>query len=210
MKRFLSSLFICSYLCILMYGVVCHTLTTGVAQHPGMYFVVWDMFCGWDSYANKFHVVGEGESGKYYELAPGPWGEIHPYGNLGRQHYDSHLAHVHRLALNTLKHTSHEPILKFYVIEELWSKKYDFPEYLWKRKYEAPREPLSYFNTRLVYDGEGVLVHKNSSWFDNQVSRTINTPRIMADMRSNRPSMVIQGPSLPRETSSQGLSVSGN
>ncbi|MFO1021563.1 MAG: hypothetical protein U0903_12830 [Planctomycetales bacterium] len=210
MKRYLSSFFICFYLGVLSFGVICHTLSTGIAQHPGMYFIVWDMFCGWDSYMNHVHVIGEGESGKFYELTPAPWGEIHPYGSAGRQHYDSHLAHAHRLAMNSLKHTSHEPMLKFYVVEELWSKKFDFPDYLWKRKYEVPREPLSYFNTRLVFDGEGVLVQKNTSWFDNQVSRTIHTPRVMADLRSNRPPIIMQSPSLPRETASPGLTVSGN
>lgn len=207
MKRLASSLFVCFYLTALGYGVVCHAFSTGNVQHPVMYYLVWDMFCGWDSYANKFHVVGEGESGQYYELAPGPWGDIHPYGNLGRQNYDSHLAHLYRMALNSLKHSSHEPMVKIHVIEELWSKKFDFPEYLWNRKYEVPREPLSYFHRRLEYEPDGELAVQNTSWFENQVARTVNVSRAIAGRTQSRPSFFF-GPGASAQNVPE--SVSGN
>ena len=72
-KRWAVSLVIVGYLGSLGYGIVCHTLNFNTTSHPGMYFVVWDMFCGWSAYANRLHIIGEGEDNKYYELAPGPW-----------------------------------------------------------------------------------------------------------------------------------------
>ncbi|GAF86661.1 unnamed protein product, partial [marine sediment metagenome] len=74
MKRWLTHLLIVTYLGTLFAGVACHALELGVQSHPGMYMIVWDMFCGWSSYAGRIEVIGEGESGKYYQLAPGPWG----------------------------------------------------------------------------------------------------------------------------------------
>ena len=84
MKRWLTHLLISGYLLALFGGIASHTLNLGAVSHPGMYFFVWDMFCGWSSYADRIQVVGEGESGTYYQLAPGPWGEFKPYGKIGR------------------------------------------------------------------------------------------------------------------------------
>ena len=78
-KRWAVSLVIVSYLGSLGYGIVCHTLNFNTASHPGMYFVVWDMFCGWSAYANRLHIVGEGEDrwAKLRKLSRrgfrGPW-----------------------------------------------------------------------------------------------------------------------------------------
>ena len=65
-KRWAVSLVIVGYLSSLGYGIVCHTLNFNTASHPAMYFVVWDMFCGWSAYANRVHIIGEGEDNKYY------------------------------------------------------------------------------------------------------------------------------------------------
>src|SRR5262249_43908290 len=79
--------FIASYLGTLSYGIFCHTLGFGVGAHPLMYFIVWDMFCGWTAYDSRVHVVAETENQKYYDVATPPWGEFHPWGHLGRQHF---------------------------------------------------------------------------------------------------------------------------
>jgi len=46
MKRWLSHFTIAVYLAALSWGIVAHALSFGAASHPGMYFLVWDMFCG--------------------------------------------------------------------------------------------------------------------------------------------------------------------
>ena len=88
MKRWMTHLGIGAYLMALAFGFVTHAVDFGTGCHPIMYFLIWDMFCGWSSYEGRMHVISEGESGKFYELAPGPWGEFHPYGFIDRHHYD--------------------------------------------------------------------------------------------------------------------------
>ena len=73
MKRWLATTFIAAYLFILSGGLACHAMGFAVTSHPLMYFIVWDMFCGWCAYTTQTHVIAEGESMKFYELAPGPW-----------------------------------------------------------------------------------------------------------------------------------------
>src|SRR5436305_14496207 len=118
MKRWLSHLTIGAYLTALSLGIVCHTLNFGNAAHPFMYYFVWDMFCGWSSHEIRYHVVGVGDSGTVYELAPGPWVRFMPYGDLDRMHYDVLGNSHHKMALNALKRTDHEPIHRIVMLEE--------------------------------------------------------------------------------------------
>jgi len=103
MKRWLTHSFIAAYLLALSWGIVAHAVNFGTGAHPAMYYVVWDMFCGWTSYSSRTLIIGQGESGKYYELAPGPWGEFKPFGKLGRRNYDPSGTHSPKLALNALR-----------------------------------------------------------------------------------------------------------
>ena len=130
-KLWAVSMVIVSYLGSLGYGIVCHTLNFNTASHPAMYFVVWDMFCGWSAYANRLHIIGEGEDGKYYELAPGPWTKFTPFGDLTRHHYDPFLNHSSDIVRNCLKHTRAKPMRRLLVIEEYWAKKYNLPDSVW-------------------------------------------------------------------------------
>ena len=114
LKRWLAGAFIVAYLSALGLGVVSHALAFQQNAHPMMYFVVWDMFCGWSAYASRTHVIAEGESGKFYRLTPTPWGEYHPYSDLGRQHYDPFSSHCQRIGTNVLRHTRHEPISRMW------------------------------------------------------------------------------------------------
>lgn len=192
MKRWLVTLFICSYLSCLGYGIFCHTLSVNTAKHPGMYFVIWDMFCGWSAYANRLHVVGEGVSGKFYEIAPAPWGEIIPYRAEGRLQYDTVTLHTARLVQNTLVHTDHEPITRIFVIEESWSKKFDLPDAIWNARYGKPKHRQTYFRIRQEMAGDAQLIRSNSTWLDNQAAICLgDNPRLSADSRNGQPFFVI-------------------
>ena len=62
LKRGLSYLTITSYVGILLFGIFCHTFSFRTGSHPGMYYIVWDMFCGWSAYSIRTHIIGEGIS----------------------------------------------------------------------------------------------------------------------------------------------------
>jgi len=173
-KRWAVSLVIVSYLGSLGYGIVCHTLNFNTASHPGMYFVVWDMFCGWSAYANRLHIIGEGEDNKYYQLAPGPWTEFTPYGDLARHHYDPFLNHSSRLVQNCLEHTRAKPMRRILVIEEYWAKKYNLPDSVWTHFFDEPRVKHSYFQVRQVMAPCGTTVRRFPSWLSRQSNLVVS------------------------------------
>jgi len=173
-KRWAVSLVIVCYLGSLGYGIVCHTLNFNTASHPGMYFVVWDMFCGWSAYATRLHIVGEGEDNKYYELAPGPWTEFTPYGDLARHHYDPFLNHTSRLVQNCLEHTRAKPMRRILVIEEYWAKKYNLPDSVWDHFFDEPRQKYSYFQVRQVLAPCGTTVRRFPSWLSRQSNLAVS------------------------------------
>ena len=145
MKRVLTVLFIAGYIGVLTYGNLCHVLRSGVAAHPLMYMIVWDMFCGWSAFDSRIHIVAEGESEKYYDLTHAPWGELHPYGYIGRENYDQWQNHTGPIGINVLKHTRHEPITRLFVIEECWAKKFNLPDHIWQHRYDDPKDASGKF-----------------------------------------------------------------
>jgi hypothetical protein len=188
MKRKLAIGMIVCYLGALSFGVVAHALQYRQSSHPGMYFIVWDMFCGWAGYETRLHIIGEGESGRYYELAPGPWKEIRPYGDLARHHYDSYASHTLAIARNTLNHTAHEPIQRVFVVEENWAKKFNLPDELWQARYPDEKNFHSYYHLRQTYSTDGKLLASQASWFDYQANLALNdNPRLAQDSRRARP-----------------------
>lgn len=194
MKRWLSHLTIVAYLGTLLAGIGCHALNWGISSHPAMYYIVWDMFCGWAAYESRYHVIGEGESGTYYELSPGPWGDIRPYGKLGRRHYDPDGIYCLRMAQNTLRHTDHEPMARLFVIQESWAKKYNLPDHLWAMRHEEPKEKYSYFRVRQITTGDGMILHAQSSWLDYQARIALaSNPRLRAEMQRSRPFVAVDG-----------------
>lgn len=193
MKRWLATFTIAGYLGALGFGVVAHALNYKHASHPVMYFLVWDMFCGWAAYENRIHIIGEGDSGRYYELAPGPWSDFHPFGELSRHHYDPFCRHALTLAENTLRNTDHEPIQRIYVVEETWAKKFNVPDHLWEKRYPEPKEPYSYFHLRKVYRGDGTLLTENGGWFDYQTHASISdNPRLWNDSQKGKSFLEVQ------------------
>jgi len=188
MKRWLTHIVITAYLGALGFGIFSHAVNYKVGAHPVMYFVVWDMFCGWASHASRLQIIGEGESGDFYELAPGPWGEIKPFGDIGRRHYDAFCVFTPKMAFNCLEHTKHEPMRRIYIVEECWPKKYNLPDRVYARRHADPKDPHHYFHVRYVLDGEGSILQKNGYWLTYQNALCIsNNPRLMADARKGRP-----------------------
>lgn len=207
MKRWLSHLVITAYLSALGMGLFCHALEFQTGIHPGMYFFVWDMFCGWAAHEIRYHVIGEGESGTYYELAPGPWGAFTPYGNLERQHHDALGNHFHRMASNTLRHTDHEPITRIFVVEEAWSKKYNLPDHIWAQRFEEPKDPHHYYWVWAIYNSEGLLLSVSPTWITHQYHAVLlDNPRLQAEFQKSRPFLAINPQHrLDADTSGTGL-----
>lgn len=188
MKRGLAIATIAVYLGSLTFGIAAHALNFKSDIHPAMYFVVWDMFCGWAGYETRTHIIGEGESGKFYQLAPGPWGDFNPFGDIDRHHYDAFLNHARTQALNCLQQTDHEPMQRIFVVDEVWAKKFNLPNDLWAKRYVEPKEPYSYFHLRQVMNGEGQMVTLHGSWFDHQAGLCLSdNPRIWREAQQNKP-----------------------
>ena len=194
MKRWLIHLTIVAYLGAMGFGVCAHAVNFATGAHPVMYFLVWDMFCGWAAYETRLHIIGEGASGKYYELAPGPWGELRPFGKIGRRHYDSYAIFSNRFAQNCLKNTEHEPMGRIFVVEEHWPKKYNFPDHVWDIRFDEPKDKHSYYHVRHVYSADGVPTYAANSWLSWQGAMTIsNNPRLLAESRRGRPFIAVNG-----------------
>jgi hypothetical protein len=188
MKRWLANLTLVVYLGAFSWGIISHALQFGQQIHPGMYFFVWDMFCGWSWYERRQHVIGEGESGKFYELDPAPWGEFNPFGNIGRRHFDTGGAYGVKFGFNTLKHTKHEPIVRIFSIEEYFAKKYNLPDFLWRRYYPEAKDPTSYYNTTLVVRGDGKVLQSRPQWLATQFARAMQSnPELIKQAGASTP-----------------------
>lgn len=194
MRRRLTHLLIAGYLGALFFGIGSHCFKYCDACHPGMYFVVWDMFCGWSTWEQRLHIIGEGESGTYYRLAPGPWADYQPYSNVSRHHYDNFGNHAARLAVNCLKHTDHEPMRRVFVVEESWNKKYNMPVSLRQDVVGAADEKHSYLYLRDEYRADGTTVVRRPPWHALQMARsTSENPRLHAQARGGAPMILAEG-----------------
>lgn len=193
MKRWLTHAVIAMYLSTLGAGVLAHTLQMGTALHPGMYYIVWDMFCGWSAYSARTHIIGESTDGRYYELAPGPWGEFKPFGHLARHHYDVLFNASHRFARNTLRHSQHDSsIARIYVVEECWPKKFNVAEAVWNRQHDEPKDIFKYYNVKSVFDGDGALIAAYPTWLSRQsMINVANNPRLKMESHRGRDFMVV-------------------
>lgn len=195
MKRWFSHCVITLYLGCVLFGVAVHAVEYREHDHPAMYFIVWDMFCGWTAWEQRLHIIGEGESGEYYELAPGPWGDYEPFGNLDRHHYDPFVNHAARMAVNTLHQTQHEPIHRVFVIEEVWAKKYNLPVGLQQELTPVPGEKRTYCYVRDVYTADGTVIRRGLSWFSDQAKQSLwNNPRLARQTQFGRPQYVVSRP----------------
>ncbi len=188
MRRWISHLLIAGYLGSLAMGVGFQALKFTAGASPFMYFFTWDMFCGWSAFEARYHLIAEGESGTYYWLSPGPWGEFQPYGDLTRNHYDYYGNGLIRMAMNTVRHTDHEPLQRILFVEECWPKKYNLPDHLWAMRFSEPKEPMSYFWLRDVYSADGKLLDQKIDFLKQLYADSIyKNPRLQADATRGRP-----------------------
>jgi hypothetical protein len=190
MKRWATHLFIAAYLGALGLGLAAHALTFLKSSHPAMYFIVWDMYCGWTTYEIRMHILGEGDSGNYYELSPGPWGDFRPFGGPQRQDYDAGANFGYSIAANTLAQTEHEPIRRIVVVEEAWPKKYNLSSPLWERQYGTPKpsEPYSYFHVRSIYNAAGAPLAQAGPLLGVQLEALVlDNPELRSNLHRGRP-----------------------
>lgn len=187
MRRWCVGIFITSYLTALTVGILSQTLRVGMAAHPVMYFIVWDMYCGWAAYNSKYRAVAEGVSGTCYDLEPPPWGTFKPYNTLDRFQYSTATGWMAKTAAHTVAHTQHEPIARIFVIEESWAKQFDLPEYVWKARYNIPKNKYTYSTIRVELDGTGQVVKAYNNWVDVQRQMMVgDNPRLQQIMRNTR------------------------
>jgi hypothetical protein len=202
MKRWLSNCIIGLYLTALSIGIIAHTMKFGSAAHPAMYYFVWDMFCGWSSHEIRYHVIGQGESGSYYELAPGPWGTFMPYGDLDRMHYDVLGNAQHKMALNALKRTDHEPIHRIVILEEVWPKQYNLSDHMWSLRYDQPKDRMSYYWQRAEMTDDGHVISAVGEYLDYLQKKSVaDNPRLRDDLHRGQDHFALS-PSLRSTNSS--------
>lgn len=189
MKRLATNCVIAAYIGALCFGIVAHAIKYKVNSHPGMYYIVWDMFCGWAAYSSRTQIIAEGESGRYYQVAPPPWGELKPFGHIERRHYDPYEDLMGKLIRNNLRNTSHEPITNVYVVEEIWPKKFNLPDDVWAERFNGqPKDVRHYYNVRGVYNGAGVKLQCRPTWNDLQIARSVaDNPRLRKQAQGAQP-----------------------
>ena len=181
--KWCAGVFIGCYLAVLAAGIVAHSLKVGLAGNTLSYFVVWDMFCGYQAYDQRTHLIAESRSGKYYELRE-PWGEFCPFGHLGRLQYDhtDHLVSKH--IDHILNHTQHEPIESVFFVQEVWPKQYNLPEHLWRQNFGNEREKISYYHLRAICNEDGGVVALHPNWLKQQTLNSISdNPRLRHEVR---------------------------
>ncbi|MGE5195245.1 MAG: hypothetical protein ACM3U2_22350 [Deltaproteobacteria bacterium] len=198
MKRVLVVAFMIFYVGALTYGNICHLVQEGKSSHPLMYFLVWDMFCGWTAFDSRIHIVAEAESGKFYDLTHPPYGELHPYGYIGRENYDQFQNHTPKLGLNVLKHTRHEPMTRLFVIEECWAKKYNMADAVWKARYDDAKDLHRYYRLRVTLLPDGTVVQSYSSWLQYQYAQMMmDNPRLVEQANRSRTLFVLDKAAKP-------------
>ena len=178
LKLVCVSLFITTYLASLSWGVVAHALRVGLCGNTLSYFVVWDMFCGWSAWDQRTHFIAEGSSGEFYDVKE-PWGQFHPFGNVGRIHYD-HTNHLlTRHVAHVLSHNQHEPIERVFAVQEVWPKQYNLPPELYQEYFARENDKLPYFHVRAICSENGSPLQVYPSWFDQQSLKTVyDNPRL--------------------------------
>ena len=178
-----AGLFIACYLLVLSCGIVAHALKIGLAGNTFSYYVVWDMFCGWQAYDQRTHLIASTESGDYYELRE-PWGEFCPFGGLGRLQYDLSNEMTSRHIDHLVRHTQHEPIESVYVVQEVWPKQYNLPERLWQQNFGNERDKTSYYHLRAICSKTGRVVRLYPDWLNQQTLNSIgDNPRLRREVR---------------------------
>ncbi|HET6325383.1 MAG TPA: hypothetical protein VFG04_11960 [Planctomycetaceae bacterium] len=188
MKRWIVNAGICGYLAALLFGFLCVACQVQFFSVP-MYFLTFNMYGSWSGYDCKMQVLGEGQSGKFYVLSPGPWGAFNPYSSrLSRQCYDQVFEYGKFLARPGLSHTQHEPILRMFVVEQEYPKKFNLSDAQYQAYYEKPNPHRIYSHTRMVLTPEGEILAESPTWLRYQDNQSVvDNPRLFNEATHNRP-----------------------
>jgi hypothetical protein len=188
MKRYLACCFISCYLLTLSWGLVAHSFKMGALCHPLMYFIVWDMFCGWQAYDYNQYYIAEAIDGNYYQVDPAPWGSFKPYSDFNRNQYDYRCFFTAPMVKHVLEKTAHPPINRVLVIEEFWNKKYNIPDPIYRYAYGREKDQKKYFSLRATLDHEGNYLTRNLD-FENSLAyqQFIENPRMKQLMHQGKP-----------------------
>jgi hypothetical protein len=188
MKRWFVNAGLCGYLGALAFGFLCVCCQVRFYVPP-LYFLTFDMYGGWAGYDCKMQVIGEGQSGRFYRLSPGPWGPFCPYSSrLSRQCYDQAFEYGRLLARPGLRHTQHEPIMRIFAIEQEYPKKFNLPDAQYEAYYGKPKPARIYSHTRMVLSPEGEILTESRPWLQCQDNISItDNPRLVADATRIRP-----------------------
>lgn len=188
MRRWIVGSFIVAYLSALGFGLGCQTLRMGTTMHPAMYFIVWDMYCGWAAYNHGYRAIAEGVSGTYYDLNPPPWGAFRPFDTLDRFQSIMPTNSQAKMAAHFAAHSKHEPLSRLFVIEESWAKQFDLPEYIWKAHNAIPRTPHRYAKLAIELAGDGSVTQFHTPWLETQMQMMIaDNPRLQHEVRNSKP-----------------------
>jgi hypothetical protein len=188
MKRWIVNAGILGYLGALAFGFSCVACQVRIYSPP-MYFLTFDMYGGWSGYDAKMQVIGEGQSGRFYVLSPGPWGEFDPYSSrLSRQCYDQGFEYGNILMRPALAHTQHEPILRVFVVEQEYPKKFNLSDAQFEAYYLKPKPQRIYSHTRMVLSPQGEMLAQSQTWLRYQDNLSVvDNPRLVANATRNRP-----------------------
>ena len=186
-RRWISGAFITCYLLALCWGIGAHALKVGLLGNSFSYFFVWDMFCGWQAYDSRTHVIAEDADGNYYNVRE-PWGAFTPFGNVDRINYDVSNHLISRHIKHVLDHSDHPPLDRVYVVQEVWPKQFNAPDHLWSRFFHEPKEKVSYFNLRAISSQDGRAIESYPDWFNTQTLQAISdNPRLRQQAQQATP-----------------------
>ncbi len=186
-RKWAVSVLLMSYLGFLGWGIVGHALKIPAAGSALGYFVVWDMFCGWQAYDNRLHLIAEDSNGEYYRIRE-PWGAFQPFGHEDRLDYDVSNFLAPRHIQHVLEHSEHPPVDRVYVVQEVWGKQYNIPDVLWQKYYDEPKDKVSCFSLRAICTPDGAPIESNPDWFVAQELKSIaDNPRLRQQAQSAMP-----------------------
>lgn len=187
LRRLLAGTFIAGYLGCLAFGIVGHALKINAVSTTFGYFIVWDMFCGWQAFDNRTHLIGEDAEGHYYSVTE-PWGAFNPFGHVPRINYDISNNLTPRHIKHLLSRTAHPPIDRVYVVQEIWPKQFNAPDRAWASYFHEPKEQVSYFNLRAICRADGMPVEVFPDWFSQQTMKSIaDNPRLQQQSQQATP-----------------------
>ena len=164
-SRWAVNSLIAGYLGALAVGLALHAWQLpGHNTLPG-YFVVWDMFCNWTGYENRVRFIGEGESGRHYDLLAADIHSPRLHGSEHRAHYDYSGRHTPLVASRVAERSRHEPLTRIFVMEESWSKQFNLPPRLYEQTHGCRPDRVVHRHLRGILAPNGHVLQTQAGWF---------------------------------------------